>query len=212
MNFNRTVTALGPLTCCNVHCAALLSMKVYDLWEVSNSWASEVRSLPFSMLLVSFSALHATVPRLFPANRLLLYVVSVQPALGGMRKKGRRRKQSLYSGLCSRAKPSHTSGGYSYAIWLDLIPAENHGPTPEETQMTTEETRRAHADQVSSLSSETNSVFMTPENYSKKHTNTNYHTKKHNNTKDVENGEERGDWLKRKTTIAMTKPNKQLQN
>lgn len=74
-------------------------------------------SLPFSSLLAYFAALHATVPRLFPANRLLLYGISMQPAWGGGggaaegRKKGRLGKQSLYSRLSSRARPSRTSGG-----------------------------------------------------------------------------------------------------
>lgn len=58
-----------------------------------------------------FPCARSTVAGLFPAHRLLLYGVSVQAARGGPRKKGRRGKQSPYSGVCSREGKSHTSGG-----------------------------------------------------------------------------------------------------
>lgn len=62
------------------------------------------------------STLCATVPCLFPTNRLPLYNISMLPARGGGgaaaegRKKGRLEKQSLYSRLSSRTRPSHSSG------------------------------------------------------------------------------------------------------
>lgn len=73
--------------------------------------------MPFCLLLGPFAALYATVPRLFPVNRLPLYAISAQPAQGGggataeERKRGRLGKQSIYSCLFSRARPSLTSGG-----------------------------------------------------------------------------------------------------
>lgn len=54
LTFGETV--LVPLTCCEAHCV-VPSMKADDLRKASNSCASDVRSLPFSMLLACFSAL-----------------------------------------------------------------------------------------------------------------------------------------------------------
>lgn len=39
--------------------------------------------MPFCLLLGPFAALHATVPRLFPVNRLPLYAISVWGWRGG---------------------------------------------------------------------------------------------------------------------------------
>lgn len=54
LTFGETV--LVPPTCCKAHCG-VPSMKADDLRKASNSWASDVCSLPFSMLLACFSAL-----------------------------------------------------------------------------------------------------------------------------------------------------------
>lgn len=69
--------------------------------------------MPFCLLLGPFAALHATVPRLFPVNRLPLYAISVwgRGPAAEERKRGRLGKQSIYSCLFSRARPSWTSGG-----------------------------------------------------------------------------------------------------
>lgn len=54
LTFGETV--LVPLTCCKAHSGAP-SMKADGLRKASNSCASDVCSLPFSMLLACFSAL-----------------------------------------------------------------------------------------------------------------------------------------------------------
>lgn len=103
-------------------------MKADDLRKASNSCASDVHSAIQHAISVFLSA-SSTVALLFLAHRLLLYGVSVQPARGGPRKKGRRGKQSPYSGVCSREGKSYIAGA-SYVMGL-AGPTSPFGLKPE---------------------------------------------------------------------------------